>query len=202
MATTVMIMGQSRSWQTDRHVQINAALAKPMRRDWWTLRRFRDNGCEAFYRCKMRSKPRVTKQERARLCALLRARGLRCSIHRVAVLAELERADSPVTCQEMRHRLSDFHFDNATVFRNLKDFCDVGLAVRIDVGDHTWRFELRRESDEHPHFLCIACGEVMCLHDVSVADAARRMEMPAGIRTIEEMILKGRCDDCVSVPRG
>jgi Fur family ferric uptake transcriptional regulator len=101
----------------------------------------------------------------------------------------------------MLERLASFHWDPATVFRNLNDLYERGLVARIDAGDHVWRFELHDRGEQspgvHPHFLCIDCGTVSCLHDISVADTARRWKLPAGIRAIEEVLLKGHCGICL-----
>ena len=76
----------------------------------------------------------------------------------------------------------------------------VGLLVRTDLGDHAWRFELRQgDSDhksQHPHFVCIDCGNVNCLPDkaVSVRGAPG---VPRALRRLGVVIqLQGRCDSC------
>ena len=148
--------------------------------------------------------PRLSlkKDHRQRLRDKLRDVGLKYSEQRLTVLAELEAATAPVTSLEMHERLAGYGWDQATTFRNLKDLCDAGLATRIDAGDHVWRFEVRRREDEHakqhPHFLCDECGTVTCLHDVSILDATRKLNVPSGIHAVQEILLKGRCDECAS----
>jgi Fur family ferric uptake transcriptional regulator len=130
----------------------------------------------------------------------LRAAGLKCTEQRLAVLRELERASAPLSHREMLARLSRFRWDPATTFRNLNDLCEAGLVARIDVGDHVWRFELQertaRRNSGHPHFLCLACGTVTCLHEVSTTDAALRLPVPDEVQMVEEVLLKGRCAKC------
>lgn len=137
---------------------------------------------------------------RSRWREALRVAGLKCTEQRLAVLRELEDAEAPVSHREMFDRLAHFQWDPATTFRNLNDLCDCELVARIDVGDHVWRFELReRESQrqsQHPHFLCVVCGNVTCLHDVYVADAAKRLTPRSGAAVVEEVLLKGRCAQC------
>jgi Fur family ferric uptake transcriptional regulator len=104
---------------------------------------------------------------------------------------------------EIFDALEDKGFDRATVYRNLVDLTEVGLLSRTDVGDHVWRFELRRQGQrghqsEHPHFMCIDCGEVACLPDLNI----RIAPTPGIPRAISakgfEIQLKGQCDRCAA----
>jgi Fur family ferric uptake transcriptional regulator len=92
-------------------------------------------------------------------------------------------------------------WDRATVYRNLIALTDAGLLRRTDLGDHTWRFELQRheppgEAAVHPHFLCDACGDVVCLPGGAVQVVAARGTPRAIQRRKYEVQIKGRCDDC------
>jgi Fur family ferric uptake transcriptional regulator len=104
-------------------------------------------------------------------------------------------------------------FDRATIYRNLTELTEARLLDRVELGDHVWRFEIRRHHDHggkdrgHPHFLCTTCGEVSCLDDVRVAitptaphpaRSPRRRDpgQRAAIGTVTEVLLKGRCGDC------
>jgi Fur family ferric uptake transcriptional regulator len=99
--------------------------------------------------------------------------------------------------------LDDKGFDRATVYRNLMDLTEVGLLSRTDVGDHVWRFELRRDGphghpNDHPHFVCTDCGDVTCLPDVRVRIAPAR-GMPSGLAAKHVAIqVMGRCDRCAA----
>lgn len=134
------------------------------------------------------------------LRARIRQAGLRITAPRVAVLRRLVLAERPVSHADLVEALSDDGFDRATLYRNLVDLTDAGLVTRTDLGDHVWRFELRRESDGedglHPHFTCTDCGNVECLPDVSVeittTGEAHRSLRDRGL----QIQLKGRCDAC------
>ena len=134
----------------------------------------------------------------------LRDKGLRATASRVAVLEHLQHATTPVSHAELAAELSPRGWDRATIYRNLIDLTEVGLVRRTDVGDHLWRFELREEgarhgTDEHPHFVCDACGDILCLPDESVQiqiKAARGA--PRSLRRKGVQIqIKGRCDRCI-----
>ncbi|AKT36191.1 Fur family transcriptional regulator [Chondromyces crocatus] len=136
------------------------------------------------------------------LRAILRDKGLRATTSRVAVLEFLRQATTPVSHAELAAELTPRGWDRATLYRNLIDLTEVGLVRRADVGDHLWRFELLKEgsghrTDEHPHFVCDACGDILCLPDESVQIKAAR-GVPRSLRRRGVQIqLKGRCDRCI-----
>lgn len=131
---------------------------------------------------------------------LMRAAGLRSTNARVAVLQRLEAATTPLSHAELAEELVPMGFDRATVYRNLVDLAEAGLVSRAELGDHVWRYELRRETHEHdtehPHFVCIGCGEVTCLLDVSVAITPSPGSKQSQIGVLTEVLLKGRCTRC------
>jgi Fur family transcriptional regulator, ferric uptake regulator len=130
----------------------------------------------------------------------LRAAGLRSTAARLAVMRELLVARNPLTHAQVAVRLARRGFDRATIYRNLIELSDAGLLLRVELGDHVWRFEARRNDadrpSEHPHFVCVDCGEVSCLSSVNV----RITPAPGGAGTVigqvTEVLLKGRCGRC------
>ncbi|HKA55477.1 MAG TPA: Fur family transcriptional regulator [Candidatus Binatia bacterium] len=139
----------------------------------------------------------------AEIRAKIRAAGLRSTAPRVAVLQRLQKTSTPVSHADLFTELADQGFDRATIYRNLIDLTEAGLLSRTDVGDHVWRFELRREGqrghkNEHPHFMCTDCGEVSCLPGVSV----RISPAPGVPRALSaknvSVQLQGLCDRCAA----
>ena len=131
---------------------------------------------------------------------LLRGAGLRKTASRVAVLQFLERATTPLSHGEVADEMAVFGLDRASVYRNLIDLADAHLISRADLGDHVWRFELRRPGNdhkvEHPHFLCVSCGGVECLPGGTVRlVSSRGVPRAIGARDVEVQV-KGRCDTC------
>jgi Fur family transcriptional regulator, ferric uptake regulator len=130
----------------------------------------------------------------------MRARGLRPTAARVAVLQSLQNVTTPISHGDLAASLAPGGWDRATVYRNLVDLTEAGFIRRTDLGDHLWRFELLSEQgshgDEHPHFMCEACGEVTCLPGESVLIHASQ-DAPRALRQKKlEIQLKGRCDNC------
>ena len=138
----------------------------------------------------------------------IRGAGMRCTPARVAVLHHLETAPGPLTHAEVSESLHHLGFDRATIYRNLTELTEAGLASRVELGDHVWRFEAKRaggghKGDDHPHFVCTTCGEGSCLDDVEVAitprpGAGKRAKRETGgrIGSVTEVLLKGRCEQC------
>ena len=134
--------------------------------------------------------------------AALRGANLRSTTSRVAVLQHLSAADQPLSHSEVAEVLVPSGFDKSTLYRCLVELADARLLSRLDAGDHSWRFELRRESGhdgaEHPHFVCTDCGAVTCLPDVEVKIAPAKGTKSPGLGDVTEIFLKGKCPECTS----
>lgn len=130
----------------------------------------------------------------------LRDVALRATAARVAVLKLLASAGSPMSHGEVVEALTEFGFDQSTLFRCLNESADAGLVSRIDLGGHARRFELRRSDGEgeltHPHFICVDCGELTCLKDFSVQIASSRGPLSDQLGTITEIMVRGHCRKC------
>lgn len=131
---------------------------------------------------------------------MLRENGLRATPARIAVLNLLATASQPSSHQEISERLESRGIDKSTVFRALNDLTEVGLARRMELGDHVWRYEPTRVSanDEdaqqpHPHLLCIDCGTITCLSDQDVS-----LHVAKSVGVIEDILLKGLCPACAA----
>lgn len=126
--------------------------------------------------------------------AQLRAVGLKATSGRLAVLTELSRTNAPMSHAEVAERLAGEKLDKVTVWRILVALTEVGLVDRTDIGDRTWRFELRNTAmghDPHPHFMCVTCKTVQCLPRDAVHIAPR---IGRGVIDVQ---IKGRCEQCL-----
>lgn len=125
--------------------------------------------------------------------------GLRATSARIAVLNLLGKIGTPETHQEISDHLQALKFDKSTIFRALNDLAASGLARRMELGDHVWRYELAGStahgdhSDQaHPHLLCVVCGSITCLTDDDI-----EIKVSKSIGPIEDVLLKGHCVSCV-----
>ena len=82
------------------------------------------------------------------------------SVQREAILAELRKLTSHPTAEELYLRLKDNmpHLSLATVYRNLEQFVQVGMVMKLDCGGALKRFDGNVEP--HPHIRCHECGKV------------------------------------------
>jgi len=131
--------------------------------------------------------------------ALLKAQGMRATAQRLAVLVSLHEEKAPMTHEEVMGRLSAGLYDKASIWRVLSDLAGVGILRRMDLGDRVWRYELhdacRTVSDDHPHFLCEACGDVTCLPPLEVR--GRDGELPKALLDADFQIrISGNCGAC------
>ena len=141
----------------------------------------------------------VSRRNLEELRAAIRERGLRATPSRVAVLALLRERGQPLSHADAAERLADQGWDRATIYRNLTDLAEAGLATRADLGDHIWRFEAitgGHQAAAHPHFVCTECGSVECLPDVDFV--VTRAKAPRAIRQKRvEVQMRGLCDACM-----
>ena len=129
----------------------------------------------------------------------VRNAGLRATPSRIAVLRLLRAAGSPVSHSEVVAELASQAWDPATIYRNLTDLSDVGLARRTDVGDHVWRYEAitgGHQASAHPHFVCTECGSVECLPELEYVVTRARTPRAVRLKRVEVQ-LRGPCDACL-----
>ena len=133
------------------------------------------------------------------LKSTIRGVGLRSTAPRIAVLKRLLVAATPISHGELVDTLADEGMDRTTVYRNLVDLTEAGLVQRTDLGDHVWRFELKRgegESVRHPHFTCTDCGAVSCLPEVTISVKTGKGVPKSLSKQKVEIQLRGKCDEC------
>lgn len=131
------------------------------------------------------------------LRAAIRGAGLRATASRIAVLQHLLTSPSPVSHGDVVDKLTPGPWDPATLYRNLVDLAEAGLARRTDMGDHVWRFEAvdgAHDVKAHPHFVCTECGTIECLPEMQLV-APRKTPRAVKQKQIEVQ-LRGLCDAC------
>jgi Fur family ferric uptake transcriptional regulator len=145
----------------------------------------------------------AVRQSLDQLRSAVRAKGLRATPSRLAVLELLRASDAPMSHGDVADRLATQAWDRATIYRNLIDLAEAGLVRRTDVGDHVWRFEAvtgDHEASAHPHFVCTECGAVECLPEIELAVRASRSSRSKAPRAVKqrqvEVHVRGLCDAC------
>lgn len=138
---------------------------------------------------------------RTSLRDVIRDAGIRATASRIAVLRELRSAKRPVSHAEVVEALDGEPWDRATLYRNLIDLVNVGLARKVELGDRVWRFdgavsEARHDATLHPHFVCTHCGHVECLPEVAISsNPGGKLPRSVVAREVEVQV-RGVCDAC------
>lgn len=127
---------------------------------------------------------------------LLRARGLRVTEPRVAVLAYLASTDRHPTAEDVETAVNAGEpvLSRASVYNVLHSLTRAGLVAGMSVKDGATRYDAHVAP--HHHLVCRACGRV---EDVAWKDfgVAERGVLPDGrtVRTLA-LTLDGVCTDC------
>lgn len=135
--------------------------------------------------------------------AELRARGLRVTKQRLAVLGALH-ANQHSTVDEV-HVAAMRELPTLTaqaIYLMLDDLIDAGLVRRLDAPRSAARFETR-VGDNHHHLLCTSCGRIVdvdcavgeapCIHP----DNSHGFEIEAA-----DVLYRGRCPQCAKAAQG
>jgi Fur family ferric uptake transcriptional regulator len=101
---------------------------------------------------------------------------------------------------EVVDELASRGFDRATIYRNLVELAEGRLLARMELGDHVWRFEVRSSDEatsrDHPHFVCVDCGQISCLTEVAVTISPTPGTQRSSIADVTQVLLKGHCERC------
>lgn len=128
----------------------------------------------------------------------IRARGLRATPARVAILRLMRSANAALSHAEVIDALGTSARDRATTHRVLVQLANARLLRRIDIGDHVWRFVAEREAPDEPsaEFVCDACGALEHL-DAPKLSVSGHVPRAVASGSIEIRIF-GRCDRCAA----
>ena len=132
--------------------------------------------------------------------ALLTLKNLRVTGPRIAVLRTLAEANRPLSHTEMVRAIGDADWDPATVYRNLVKLKDSGLASVVNRAQGQDRYALASThvgSHQHPHFVCVDCGEVSCLPGNVAYNTLSDQRWARSVKTAQVQ-LRGACPDCRS----
>jgi len=128
----------------------------------------------------------------------LAAHGHRLTTSRRAVLEALERAESPLTIEEIWESVPDV--GRATVFRTVKLLLELGLICRVVLENGSIRY-VPATPEHHHHFICNRCGTVEEFQEPAVDEAIRELAVRAGFRLSGHTLeLFGVCSRCEARP--
>lgn len=123
----------------------------------------------------------------------------RYSRYQDLIYEALRSAAGPLSATDVHALLGETGIGLATVYRLLKKGLEGGDLVSVQLPGGPNRFE-PADKPHHHHFECVACHTVF---DVMGCPGGIDRLVPEGF-TLEqhEIILSGRCSDCVSAASG
>ena len=130
---------------------------------------------------------------------MLKGAELYCTEARIAILKVLMQAPSPLRQDEIAKRLTVKTLNKVTIYRTLQSLVEAGLVHRAFMQKRAWHFELAHhcsESQCHPHFTCLDCGNTHCLTGVSLPMAKSPHE--GFVISRQQVRLEGWCPACAA----
>jgi Fur family ferric uptake transcriptional regulator len=128
----------------------------------------------------------------------LRTKGFKMTPQRELIFRSFFELGQHVSVDELyaKVRTKDRTVGYATVWRNLKLICKVGLAEEVNIGDGTTRYD-RVTKSPHGHLYCTMCKQFTEFDARAQVDAltsiAREYRFSPDLFKIEVL---GVCDDC------
>lgn len=129
---------------------------------------------------------------------ILQQHNLKNTKIRQAVLGLLMQSEEGLSHLDLSKSL-DVDFDRVTLFRTLHAFEENGILHKIIDLNGTAKYaytppDKSREKHSHAHFMCLNCGQVVCLDETFLLN---EIEVPAGFKkqTIDVQV-KGICARC------
>lgn len=130
---------------------------------------------------------------------LLRARGLRITAPRLAVLTALLDKHRPTTAQELIGTAETQGMDQVTVYRTLNTLVEEGIAQAVGTTDRGRRFEVHACEGcriDHPHLQCRSCGSLECLEQGMLPAMLVPTEVAGFLIDEARLYLYGLCPTC------
>jgi Fe2+ or Zn2+ uptake regulation protein len=100
---------------------------------------------------------------------LLRRAGYKATPARLAILSAFKRASLPPSAQEIIDSLKG-RFDQATVYRAVRQLKAAGIIRQIDLRHNHAHYELIGTNDDHHHLVCMRCGKIEDVTGCGVED--------------------------------
>jgi Fur family ferric uptake transcriptional regulator len=130
--------------------------------------------------------------------ARLRERGMRLTPQREMILDAVCEGGGHTTFDEIYGRLHAKApaINQATVYRALKMFCNLGLVVMADLGDGKPVYEIAGVTPHH-HLVCRACGQVEQIDHAALASRFAAFEHEQRFTLdMHHLVLFGYCRRC------
>ena len=144
------------------------------------------------------SKKRSAEERLRRLTENASRQGLRMTPQRSVLLQVLSRAAHHPTAEQLYRGVRRVlpSVSPATVYRNVQMLAQAGVISTLECAGDALRYD--PNPDDHHHFTCSHCGEVMDIYLSSVRYKVDGGRSRLGTARIEsyEVQFRGRCSEC------
>ncbi len=89
--------------------------------------------------------------------------GFKLTDTRVLLISHLKKQKFPVNIKQVMHEIGN-DIDQATVYRMLKSFRDVGVISELNFQESQPYYELKDDKYDHHHIICLECKKVEDFH--------------------------------------
>jgi Fur family ferric uptake transcriptional regulator len=88
--------------------------------------------------------------------------------------------------------------DQASVYRALAVFEELGIVQRINIGGWRYKLELSDKFEEHHHHVtCLQCHRIIGIYGNEVEALVQRLSTAYDFKPVEHQIeIQGYCSDC------
>jgi len=100
------------------------------------------------------------KRSQVELTEILRAKGLKASKQRLAILKAFQKVPCPAAAEEVYRALPPKTCDLATLYRTMGHFERVGMLRKLQLGENSARFEIIEGHQHHHHVVCRSCHRI------------------------------------------
>ena len=129
---------------------------------------------------------------------LLDSNGVRPTPLRKKTLSLLLEAAEPLALKDLSEHFTGKRPDRVSLYRTLSLLEQKGIVHKVMGADGAWRYCAHSPEEEgcpgnHAHFLCLACGRMICLPEQAIPLIA----LPAGyVVEGKQLMAYGRCCEC------
>lgn len=123
---------------------------------------------------------------------ILSRKGIRATAHRMEILDILINSSVALSEKQIRDKLKK-QIDRATIYRALKTFTVKEIIHPVFTENDTTKFLIKKEPEEHIHFKCRVCNQVICLPEIQLGNII----LPEGFeKDTVNFVVTGTCKNC------
>ncbi|HKL41192.1 MAG TPA: Fur family transcriptional regulator [Clostridia bacterium] len=132
-----------------------------------------------------------------RLVQVFKANNYSLTSQREKILKFLLTKDDHMTIQDICTELDDPNVSQATIYRNLKLFLQLGLVNRVNMNSADYYEMSDQEASSHFHLTCKKCNKIIEIKDISSKSIEELIEERFGFKvTKTDIVFKGICSEC------